>query len=154
MNNKFSNDASNNKIIHTTHKSNVHPNYKYFQKFLFFGLIIFSTYLILNRPAHLPLPQAFLAISIIWCGIIPGFIYLNDVNRPPFPFIPVIGFIYSIWFCLSSFKDFGRAISVITKSFDFDSNWNDNFFYFLLFIKNFTLEKFYAHKTSNPFPPK
>jgi len=74
-------------------------------KLILFGLIAFSGYLFLNRPPHLPLPHSILALCIIWCGLTPSILYFYDENRPPFPFLPMLGIIYAIWFGVSAFND-------------------------------------------------
>ena len=104
------------KIISPNHTTNYQINesditqedksyYNFIIKFVLFFLTAISIYLITNRPSHLPLQQAFLATSIIWCGFLPSILYLKKEIKPPFPFLPMFGIVYSIWFGFSAFND-------------------------------------------------
>ena len=79
----------------------------YFQKvklLLLSILVIFTVYLIDQRPEVLPLDKALLALGIIWAGMIPSLKYLGDYDRPPVPFLPLVGIFYATTFGLPMFS--------------------------------------------------
>jgi O-antigen polysaccharide polymerase Wzy len=66
-------------------------------------LILGSLYLIDQRPKTVSLEKAFLAIGIVWVSLYPSLQYLADKNRPPMPFLPLIGMFYATSFGLPIF---------------------------------------------------
>ena len=84
-------------------------------------LILISGVLWLFSPPHLTTAHTLLALGIIWCGLTPTIIYLYDKNRPPFPFLPLFGLFYAIWFGFSSFNDeikfFGGQTEIKIEAF-------------------------------------
>ena len=78
----------------------------YLQKvyYCFLAILIFlSIYLIYNAPPIIPASKLFLALLIFWVCLFPGLHYLKDSNRPPIPFLPLIGIFYAITFSLPIF---------------------------------------------------
>jgi hypothetical protein len=65
---------------------------------LIFLLIVGSIYLIDRRPEIVSLEKAFLAVGIIWVSLYPSLQYLADRNRPPMPFMPLVGLFYATSF--------------------------------------------------------
>jgi O-antigen polysaccharide polymerase Wzy len=61
-------------------------------------LIVGSIYLIDRRPEIVSLEKAFLAVGVIWVSLYPSLQYLADRNRPPMPFMPLIGVFYATSF--------------------------------------------------------
>lgn len=105
MKNKNLETVSNGEIFRPSISSRDRSYNKSIFKFLLFGLIAVSGYLFFTRPPHLALPHSLLALGIIWCGIAPSILYFNDENRPPFPFLPMLGIFYAIWYGFSAFND-------------------------------------------------
>jgi hypothetical protein len=70
---------------------------------LVFLLILGSIYLIDQRPEVVSFEKALLAIGIIWIAMYPSLQYLFDRNRPPMPFMPLVGIFYATSFGLPIF---------------------------------------------------
>lgn len=68
-----------------------------------FGLVVFSFYLLDNRPNSLPFYNALLALAITWMGFLPSLVYLIDRDRPPIPFFPMVGIFYATNYGLPMF---------------------------------------------------
>ena len=80
----------------------------YFQlliKLTLFSLVALSGYLVFISPDHLSPLRIFLGLAILWCGLTPTLLYLNNESRPPFPFLPMFGIFYAIWFGFSIFNE-------------------------------------------------
>jgi hypothetical protein len=71
---------------------------------LIFGLVVGSFYLWEHRPESLSSDEAILAMSILWLGFLPSIQYLLDRNRPPMPFLPLMGIFYVNSFALPMFS--------------------------------------------------
>lgn len=78
--------------------------FKRLRFFLVFVLLGVSGYLFDQRPEVLSANKAFLALGIIWAGLIPSLQYLFDRQRPPVPFLPLIGIFYATTFGLPMFS--------------------------------------------------
>ncbi len=79
---------------------------RYFKRlrwFLIVALIAGSAYLLDKRPASISLDKALLALGITWVGFLPSLQYLLDRNRPPMPFLPLVGIFYATSFGLPMF---------------------------------------------------
>lgn len=74
-------------------------------------LIIGSIYLIDQRPAVVSLEKAWLAVAIIWVSLYPSLQYLSDQNRPPMPFMPLVGLFYLTSFGLPIFAGELKIVS-------------------------------------------
>jgi hypothetical protein len=88
------------------HQESQQKQQSYFEKaklLLLFALVVYSVYSIDKRPEALSLEKALLALGIIWAGAIPSLQYLGDRNRPPVPFLPLIGIFYASTFGLPMF---------------------------------------------------
>jgi O-antigen polysaccharide polymerase Wzy len=70
---------------------------------LIFLLVLYSIYLIDQRPVVVSFEKALLAVGIIWVSMYPSLQYLFDQNRPPMPFMPLIGIFYATSFGLPMF---------------------------------------------------
>jgi hypothetical protein len=66
-------------------------------------LVLGSIYLIDQRPEVVSLEKALLAVGIIWASMYPSLQYLLDQNRPPMPFMPLVGIFYATSFGLPIF---------------------------------------------------
>jgi O-antigen polysaccharide polymerase Wzy len=66
-------------------------------------LVLGSIYLIDQRPEVVSLEKALLAVGIIWVSMYPSLQYLFDQNRPPMPFMPLVGIFYATSFGLPIF---------------------------------------------------
>jgi len=81
-------------------------NRRYFKKLLnltLLALVAASGYLLFKRPASVSLDNAFLALMIIWLGLLPSLGYLLNRHRPPMPFFPLVGLFYTTSFGLPIF---------------------------------------------------
>ena len=81
-------------------------NRRYFKKLLNFtllALVAASGYLLFKRPASVSLDNAFLALMIIWLGLLPSLEYLLNRHRSPMPFFPMVGLFYATSFGLPTF---------------------------------------------------
>ncbi len=67
------------------------------------GLIFFTIYLLFNAPPTLPTSKLNLALLILWVCLFPSLHYLRNPQRPPIPFLPLIGLFYAIAFSLPMF---------------------------------------------------
>jgi hypothetical protein len=70
---------------------------------LLFGLIAYSFYLLNNRSTAVSLYKANLALGVVWLGFLPTIQYLFDRNRPPMPFLPLVGLFYATGYGLPVF---------------------------------------------------
>ncbi len=71
---------------------------------LLFVLIVYSFFLLDNRPKVVSLDKAYLALGIAWLGFLPSIQYLFDHrDRPPIPFFPLVGLFYTTSFGLPIF---------------------------------------------------
>ena len=68
------------------------------------GLVLFSIYLISNAPPTLSTSKLCLALLILWICLFPSLHYLKNSQRPPIPFLPLIGLFYAIAFSLPMFS--------------------------------------------------
>ncbi|HEY9770424.1 MAG TPA: hypothetical protein V6C71_18355 [Coleofasciculaceae cyanobacterium] len=68
------------------------------------GLAFSSIYLIFNAPVNLPTSKLSLALLILWVCLFPSLSYLKNPQRPPIPFLPLIGLFYAITFSLPMFS--------------------------------------------------
>jgi hypothetical protein len=73
--------------------------------FLIFILFATSYYLYLHHPESLSDEKIFLALGIIWVSFFPAIQYLSDQNRPPIPFLPLVGIFYFSSFGLPMFNE-------------------------------------------------
>ncbi|QIR40484.1 O-antigen polysaccharide polymerase Wzy [Tolypothrix sp. PCC 7910] len=71
---------------------------------LIFGLVVGSFYLWNHRPVSLSTDKGFLALGILWIGFFPSIQYLLDRNRPPMPFLPLMGVFYVNSFAVPIFS--------------------------------------------------
>jgi hypothetical protein len=79
----------------------------YFQRLKFVLIVTLvgvSGYLFDQRPAVLTANKALLALGIIWVSLIPALQYLSDRQRPPIPFLPLVGIFYATSFGLPMFS--------------------------------------------------
>ena len=79
---------------------------RYLQKvyFVFIASFIFiSIYLTSNAPPGIPTSKLLLALTIFWVCLFPGLYYLKDPNRPPIPFLALVGVFYAVTFSLPIF---------------------------------------------------
>ena len=67
------------------------------------GLIFFTIYILFNAPPTLPTSKLNLALLILWVCLFPSLYYLRNPQRPPIPFLPLIGLFYAIAFSLPMF---------------------------------------------------
>jgi hypothetical protein len=74
-------------------------------------LVIGSIYLIDQRPEIVSLEKAFLAVGVIGVSLYPSFQYLSDQNRPPMPFLPLVGLFYATSF---GFPMFAGDVKLMT----------------------------------------
>jgi hypothetical protein len=74
-------------------------------------LLVGSIYLINQRPEVVSFEKALLATGIIWVSLFPIFQYLSDQNRPPMPFMPLVGIFYATSFGLPIFAGELKLIS-------------------------------------------
>ena len=72
---------------------------------LVFSLVVGSFYLWDNRPQSLSSDKAILALSILWLSFVPSLQYLLDRNRPPMPFLALMGIFYANSFALPIFSN-------------------------------------------------
>ncbi len=75
----------------------------YFKKLaycLFLILIGYSLYLLNKLPVAISWEKAYLAMGIIWLGMLPSLLYLVNSRREPIPFFPLIGVFYAFSFGL------------------------------------------------------
>jgi hypothetical protein len=89
------------------HQESQQKQQSYFEKaklLLLFALVVYSVYSIDKRPEALSLEKALLALGIIWAGAIPSLQYLGDRDRPPVPFLPLVGIFYATAFGLPMFS--------------------------------------------------
>ncbi|MDZ8188199.1 MAG: O-antigen polysaccharide polymerase Wzy [Nostoc sp. ChiSLP02] len=71
---------------------------------LLFGLGGGSFYLWEHCPPSLSSDKAILALNIIWLAFLPSIHYLLDRQRPPMPFLPLMGIFYANSFALPMFS--------------------------------------------------
>ncbi|GAB4534245.1 MAG: hypothetical protein Tsb0014_20310 [Pleurocapsa sp.] len=79
---------------------------RYFQKVYYSSIVILmalTIYLLMNAPPSVSAEKLFLATLIFWVGCFPGLYYVKDRERPPLPFLPLIGLFYVITFSLPIF---------------------------------------------------
>jgi hypothetical protein len=79
----------------------------YFQRLKFVLIVTLvgvSGYLFDQRPEVLTANKALLALGIIWVSLIPSLQYLSDRQRPPVPFLPLVGIFYATGFGLPMFS--------------------------------------------------
>jgi hypothetical protein len=75
----------------------------YFKKLaycLFLILIGYSLYLLNKLPVAISWEKAYLAMGIIWLGMLPSLLYLVNSSREPIPFFSLIGIFYAFSFGL------------------------------------------------------
>ncbi|MGF1587802.1 MAG: hypothetical protein ACFCU7_00905 [Pleurocapsa sp.] len=68
------------------------------------GLVFLSIYLLFDAPSTLPTSKLSLALLILWACLFPSLSYLRNPQRPPIPFLPLIGLFYAIAFSLPMFS--------------------------------------------------
>lgn len=68
-------------------------------------LVLISVALLSFRAETLSWDRAVLGLAIAWVGLLPGVIFFETPHekRPPFPFMPMVGLFYAIFFGLSAF---------------------------------------------------
>jgi hypothetical protein len=81
---------------------------------LIFLLIVGSIYLIDRRPEIVSLEKAFLALGVIWVSLYPSLQYLSDRNRPPMPFMPLVGIFYATGFGFPIFAGDAKLIGIFS----------------------------------------
>ena len=99
-------DSNNRLYLNLLKKQEELKTKRYLQKVYFFliaSFIFISIYLTYNAPPEIPTSKLFLALSIFWVCLFPGLHYLKDPNRPPIPFLALVGVFYAITFSLPIF---------------------------------------------------